>query len=298
MRQEYIETFLEIVNTRNISSAADNLFMSQSALSSRLNALEEELGVVLFKRSKGSRYVQLTRHGEQFIPIAERWMMLLNDTSALSSDYVRSIRIGSIDSINALLLCPLYSRIVEDGFQLKLEIITQQSRTMYDYIVSRDYDFGLAAIKGHRTDVVIKPFFSMEMCVAVNCGDKKALVAVPEELDAKHEIYMDYGPEIKTWHDRHFTDGMPQLSIDSFQLLEQYLMIPGRWALIPSGIFRGMTVRNKSIIKCDFKEDNPPARTCYCIYHKNSDIWHTDEGSRLLSMMKSTICRDSSLALL
>ena len=298
MRQEYIETFLEIVNTRNISSAADNLFMSQSALSSRLNALEEELGVVLFKRSKGSRYVQLTRHGEQFIPIAERWMMLLNDTSALSSDYTQSIRVGSIDSVNALLLYPLYSRLVNSCLQLKIEIVTQPSRAIYDHMINRDYDFGLVAIKSHRTDVIVKPLFSMEMCVAMKCGDNINSFSSPYDLDPECEIHMDLGPEIKVWHDRYFASDAHQLSIDSFQLMEQCLLVPGRWALIPSNIYRTISARNKSIIKCSMGQHRLPVRTCYCVYHKNSDIWSTEEGCNLLTMMKDIIREDHTLSLL
>ena len=53
MQNKDIELFLELVKTRNISKAAENLFISQSVISTRLKSLEEELGYELFHRARG-----------------------------------------------------------------------------------------------------------------------------------------------------------------------------------------------------------------------------------------------------
>lgn len=76
MDQKDIMIFLELVRCRNISKTAENLYLSQSAVSSRLKALEEEMGCQLVLRSKGQRSVDLTRQGEEFISVAERWKLL------------------------------------------------------------------------------------------------------------------------------------------------------------------------------------------------------------------------------
>ena len=47
-----IETFLMIVETKNITKTAENLFVSQPTVSHRLKLLEEELGVQLITRKK------------------------------------------------------------------------------------------------------------------------------------------------------------------------------------------------------------------------------------------------------
>ena len=76
MDHKDITIFLELVRCRNISKTAENLYLSQSAVSSRLKALEEEMGCQLVLRSKGQRSVELTRQGEEFISVAERWKLL------------------------------------------------------------------------------------------------------------------------------------------------------------------------------------------------------------------------------
>jgi DNA-binding transcriptional LysR family regulator len=66
--------FLAIVERGSFSAAAAHHFISQSSLSKRIIALEEELGVALFDRSK--RQVSLTEAGEAFLTHAQK----LNET--------------------------------------------------------------------------------------------------------------------------------------------------------------------------------------------------------------------------
>ena len=50
MEVDKLSSFVEVYNCRSVSRAADNLYISQSALSRRIQALEEELHVKLFQR--------------------------------------------------------------------------------------------------------------------------------------------------------------------------------------------------------------------------------------------------------
>ena len=78
-----IETFLMIVKTKNITKTADNLFLSQPTVSHRLKLLEEELKVKLITRKKGYKQIELTSQGEEFIPIAERWLSIWREMQLL-----------------------------------------------------------------------------------------------------------------------------------------------------------------------------------------------------------------------
>ena len=61
---------LTTAQRKNISKAADELFVSQSALSQQLQKLEKELGCKLFLRD--SRPIELTPAGETFLKWATR----------------------------------------------------------------------------------------------------------------------------------------------------------------------------------------------------------------------------------
>ena len=73
MEIRQIEFFLSIVETGSFSAAADKHYISQSSLSKKIIALEKEMGVTLFDRSK--RQVSLTNAGEAFLEHARKIVM-------------------------------------------------------------------------------------------------------------------------------------------------------------------------------------------------------------------------------
>ena len=298
MRQEYIEMFLEIVKTGNISTAAENLHLTQSAVSARLRALEGLVGAPLFLRGKGNRFVTLTAQGKRFVPIAQRWMLLLRDTQAIAQNRYQSVRLGCIDSINSALLHPLCQKLEELTPPIRFEIISQQSEAMYDCVANRDYDLGLVAANGSRAQIAVVPFFSMDMSLVVNCDESTGKsITSPDQLDPAQEIYMEYGSQIRLWRNKWWPNAVPQLSIDSFQLLEHYLTIPGKWALIPTGILNRMN-SNAHLYRCDFGNKNIPKRTCYYIYNQQAGFCETPECAALLDCLRQQIQLDPTLTLL
>ena len=66
---DLLKTFLEVNRTRHFGRAADNLFITQSAVSARIQQLEERLGVRLFTRSRNN--IQLTPQGRKLVRFAE-----------------------------------------------------------------------------------------------------------------------------------------------------------------------------------------------------------------------------------
>ena len=64
-----LKTFLEVYRTRHFGKAADNLYLSQSAVSARIRILEQSVGVPLFTRDR--KNIQLTAAGQKFLVYAE-----------------------------------------------------------------------------------------------------------------------------------------------------------------------------------------------------------------------------------
>lgn len=67
---DLLKTFLEVNRTRHFGKAADNLFVSQSAVSARIRQLEELVGVALFTRDRNN--IQTTVAGQKLVSHAER----------------------------------------------------------------------------------------------------------------------------------------------------------------------------------------------------------------------------------
>lgn len=80
---ELLRTFLEVERLRHFRKAADELFITQAAVSSRIKLLEATMGVPLFVRQR--RQIDLTPEGHRFKRYAERliaeWRKARHDVS-------------------------------------------------------------------------------------------------------------------------------------------------------------------------------------------------------------------------
>lgn len=67
---QLLESFVAVAKTLNFTRAAQEIHITQSTMSSRINKLESELGVPLFLRL--GREIRLSNYGEILLPYAER----------------------------------------------------------------------------------------------------------------------------------------------------------------------------------------------------------------------------------
>lgn len=69
MDVKVFKTFLEVARTRHFGRAAENLYITQAAVSARIKQLESFFDSALFVRNRNS--IQLTTSGERLVPYAE-----------------------------------------------------------------------------------------------------------------------------------------------------------------------------------------------------------------------------------
>jgi len=72
MNTNALRYFVAVAHNKSISKAAQEMYITQSALSRHLFRLEEELGCPLFERSRGTAVCQLTEAGRQCLRDAEQ----------------------------------------------------------------------------------------------------------------------------------------------------------------------------------------------------------------------------------
>src|SRR5256885_16600219 len=70
MTLRFVEAFYWVVSLKSVSRAAEKLYVTQSAMSSRISALEEELGVLLLDRR--DKQFRLTVAGMRFFTHPQR----------------------------------------------------------------------------------------------------------------------------------------------------------------------------------------------------------------------------------
>lgn len=93
---ESLQAFVAVAESGSFTQAADALFVNQSVVTRRVQALEKELETQLFERS--SRHVALTEDGRAFLPYAQRALNAQRDgLNALRGRTLRNssrLRIG------------------------------------------------------------------------------------------------------------------------------------------------------------------------------------------------------------
>ena len=96
MDSQRVACFLEMVKTLSFTKAAENLFISQSAVSRNIRALESELKLELFERN--SKNVVLTPAGQiiydGFLELESRFESICKEASLAQQGYYGEIRIG------------------------------------------------------------------------------------------------------------------------------------------------------------------------------------------------------------
>lgn len=72
MNTDQLEYFLAIVKYKSFTKAANEMFISQSSLSKKIKALENELGIELLNRGKS--IIELTHAGKEVYDFAQSFL--------------------------------------------------------------------------------------------------------------------------------------------------------------------------------------------------------------------------------
>jgi len=271
MYSQGIETFLAVVRTQSLSKAAEELHLAQTTISSRLKALEQDLGLVLLERSKGVKHIRLTPVGEEFFKLAEQWSYIWREAKLLQTQGPRlSLVVGSVDSINTFVLPPVFRALNKHTNPLKLQIHTSHTADLYADIESRRVDVAFVLRELVHPNVTVTKCFSSPMVVlrVADPNRKKSVFIHPEELEPKHELFMPFGGrEYHTWHEHWWNPLNPsRVKLDSANLLFELLQEPEQWAIMPKIVANAAARRgNYDITPLTAP---PPNYTCYKLTHK------------------------------
>lgn len=269
MTYEQIESFLTIVNYGNISAAADHLYVSQSTISSRIQALETELGVPLLLRQKGQRRVELTPYGESFISLAGQWAALWKDTQNMKSmAAVQTLRIAMIDVVNDYTFVPLFKSHMRKYSNIRLSLNTFHSHDLDPLIQAHTMDIGIGFRPSHYPDVVTRPIYKEAVYLVCSKDSPYYDGISPTELNPEKEIFLSWGPDFQQWHDSYWgSEVHPLLAVNNGALMRHYLDVEGSWALAPDSVVKKLCSLGN--LTSHSLSDGPPPRVIYQLTNRH-----------------------------
>tara|TARA_R110001583_G_scaffold90167_2_gene231993 strand:+ start:2210 stop:3154 length:945 start_codon:yes stop_codon:yes gene_type:complete len=302
MNLEQVETFLMITETKNLSLAGKNLFISQSAVSHRIRCLEEKLNCELLIRARGEKLVTLTQKGEEFIEIAMRWKALWNETKQWSlQESKMNLRLASIDSLNTCVFSNLYKELIHNNSAdadningknsqksstITLNVSSHWSKTIFDLIESHDIDIGFTLNSLKYPNAIAKPLFKSRGVVISSASSKYPELVHPHDLNTANEILFSSIPEYHIWHNFWWENDQNEYSsVDTVSLLFTIFDLEEKWAIVPIWIAR--VFEKIHPVKISELSVVAPEYACYQVTNRNP------KPSKLKAIEKFTIALET-----
>lgn len=184
-----IKTFIEVANTGSFVAACDRLFVTQSAVSLRIQRLEDSLGHPLFTRSKAGAI--LTPAGEQFERYALSLLKIWEEARqqiAIPEGYTKAISIGAQYSLWPRLgfrwMDAMQVAMPELSFHAELGMADRITRFLVEGVVQA----ALLYTPQLRPGLIVEPALDDELILVASYPGAT--------LDLKREyVAVDWGPE-------------------------------------------------------------------------------------------------------
>ena len=164
-----LQAFLEIARLGNVTRAADTLFLTQPALTSRLKRLEEEIGATLLVRDrKGAR---LTDAGRAFLPYAERAVAVMTEAQRVVTDVTHGaqgeLNVAATATFSMYVLPKVIQRFAVENPAVRLGFHSTASEEILDLVVRGEVHLGLARLIQHP-EVEATPLYDEEYLLVVD----------------------------------------------------------------------------------------------------------------------------------
>lgn len=214
-------TFVTIVERKNFTRAAEELHLTQSAVSREIQVLEKKYCVKLFDRT--NKYVRLTKAGEVLYHHAKDILIQYDRAEKLINDLTHSaqgvLEIGSGYTFGEYLL----PRVIQEFKSLYPSIIPKitikNSHRIVAQVLRRELDIGIVEGTLEMQGLVAEPFAQDEMVVIVSPMHRLAgrVDVEIDELRSETWILRELGSGTREVTNRVFSDvGLAPVSIMEF----------------------------------------------------------------------------------
>src|SRR5665213_2867639 len=155
MNLRFVEAFYWVATLKSVTRAAEKLSLTQSAMSSRIAALEEELGVMLLDRRE--RQFGLTIAGMRFLVHAQRMLELQREAKAemgSGTEPAVPLRLGAIESVLHSWLIPWIEALRAERRALALELTVETTPMLLEQMRRGTLDVAFAALPAAGDEIV------------------------------------------------------------------------------------------------------------------------------------------------
>jgi DNA-binding transcriptional LysR family regulator len=253
---------------KNITKAAQHLYISQPALTNRLQQLEKEFGITIVNR--GRRGVQFTPQGEYLAKSAHE--MLLNiqkikeNVLNMEDNVAGTLRLGVSTFFTDYMLPNLLKLFKERYPTIEFKVTTGFSSHIAHLIYNQDVHIGI--VKGDFSWKDHKHLlFEETICIASK--EKIDIHNLPNLPRIDYHTDSLLKNSINNWWSEHFTQPpLVSIEVDKVDTCKKMVVNGLGYAILPSLILNDVN----DVYKTDITtiDGNPIVRKTWMFYHKDS----------------------------
>ncbi|ARS35362.1 LysR family transcriptional regulator [Pontibacter actiniarum] len=169
------EIFFEVARLLSFTKASQALFISQSAISKHVKALEEYYKVGLFNRH--GNHVSLTPAGtllyRKLLLARQLQHELYEELKSVSTDFSPQVRmvIGSSTTISLYILPPVLSAYLAQNPNVQITLKNRNSENILKALVDHEIDLGIIEGINKVSNVTYTPFMKDEVIPVCSAGN-------------------------------------------------------------------------------------------------------------------------------
>jgi DNA-binding transcriptional LysR family regulator len=164
-----IRVFRAVAQHLNFSRAAEELLLTQPAVTQQIKALEDEFGVPLFDRGGG--HIALTAGGKALLPFAERMKEISDEAFTAVAEafgqHAGELALGASQTIGQYLLPTFVAGFRRTNPKVRVTARSGNTDEMLEALLAREIQLALIEGPERRKDFHIEPFMEDHMVLVV-----------------------------------------------------------------------------------------------------------------------------------
>ena len=275
MHIETLKTFCDLVDSGSFSRAAQLNFVSQSAVSQQLKALESRYARPLVERS-GRRGVHPTEAGALFYAgcrdVIERFCALEERVRQPSAVIAGTIRMATVYSIGLHALPRHVTRFMKAHPRVKVHLEYSRTDKICDACLSNAIDFGIVALPLRRANVAVVPWHDEKLVLICPPQHRLARRRTVKLAQLQGESFIAFERDIPTRRtvDRllkaHRVAVNTSMEFDNIETIKRSVEVGSGVSIVPETTVRS-EVKSGLLSKLDFAE-GPFTRSVGVIHRK------------------------------
>lgn len=214
MRDSDWKIIYELHQHPSITKVSGLLYKSQSAITKRMQSIEEELECRIVERTPQG--VIFTREGEFVFEMAEKYLQLQNELKdglrKMREQNKETIRIGSAYTYTKYSLYDVLNPFSAAHPEISIRIINKQSNLLYEMLMEGELD--AAFIRSDYTEHVYHELVDHTAAYCVT-RDPVDLARLPEMEFVAYQTNQKTMGEISDWWRKRFGTELPEPSEDA-----------------------------------------------------------------------------------